>query len=357
MVGGGVIGVAIADALARRGLGTLLLERDALASGASGGAAGVTAPLIEAPGPGPFFELAVAGRDLLRREAPSLGEVGYRETGTLRVAEDDAEARVLRERVAWESARGLRVRWVEPAELEAIEPALRDGLRGALYALDDHQVTSPALVHALATRALRHGAVIRERTPVRGVLQVQGRVIGARTVDGELRSRVLVLAAGAWTPSLAPVPLPVRPVRGQLAYLAPEGPVLRHAVFGNGIYLVPKADGRLVVGATEEDAGFDASVREETTASLVARAAEIVPAVRDLLVVGAWAGLRPAAPDRLPVIGTHRKFPGLIIATAHFRNGVLLSLVTAEIVAALAAGEPPPVDVAPFSPERFSRPE
>lgn len=359
VVGGGVIGVAIADELARRGIGTLLLERDTLAAGASGGAAGLIAPLIEAGGPGPFLDLGLAGRELLHAEAPRLRDetgidVGYRETGTLRVAEDADDAAELRGRVAWERARGLDVRWLEPAELEALEPALSGALRGALFSADDHQVTSPALVHALATRALRRGALIRQGVAVERLLRAQGRVIGARSTEGELRARVVVLAAGAWTPSLVPVSLPVRPVKGQLAYLRQERPLLRRPVFGRGVYLVPKPDGRLVVGATEEDVGFDASPREEVSRALVARAAELLPSLRECPIVDAWAGLRPAAPDRMPILGAHPELPGALLATAHFRNGVLLSLVTARAVAALVEGAEPPVDVSAFSPARFS---
>jgi glycine oxidase len=358
VVGGGVIGVAIADELARRGIGTLLLERDELAAGASGGAAGLVGAPIEGPAAGPFFELALAAQELLRIELPQLAretgiDVGYRETGTVRVAEDEAEAEELRARITERRERGLDVRWVDRAELRATEPGFSDTLRGALLVGDHHQVTSPWLVRALASRALRRGAVIRQRLPVRRLLRADRKVIGARTDDGEIRARVVVLAAGPWTAALAPIPLSVGPVKGQLAYLRPEDPIVRRPVFTRDVYIVPKPDGRLVVGATEEDAGFDATPREEVSRALVARAAEILPAVHGLPLAGSWAGLRPAAPDRLPIIGSSREAPGLILASAHFRNGVFLSLITARIVAALVGGERSPTDIAAFSPERF----
>src|SRR3989442_5547772 len=167
VVGGGVIGVGVADAVAAGGVPVVLLERAQIGAAASGGAAGLLAPLIEAPGPGPFLDLALAGRALFREEASSLAresgiDVGYRETGTLRVASDAAEATTLRARVAWERERGLEVRWVPADELRALEPALRGDLPGALFSAGDHQVTSAALVHALARRAARRGAVLVE---------------------------------------------------------------------------------------------------------------------------------------------------------------------------------------------------
>jgi glycine oxidase len=336
-------------------VGTLLLERDEIASGASGGAAGIATPGVEGSRGGPFLDLARAGLAALREEVPRLAaetgvDVGYRADGVLEVAEDDAEAASLRAsaRRSLDGARFLGAR-----ELRELEPALAARLCGAALLPRDVHVVSPWLVHALATRALRRGATIREHTRVRALLRAQGRVIGARTDEGELRARAVVLAAGPWSSELSPAPLPVRPVKGQLAYLRPARALLHRPVFGRGVYLAPKADGRLVVGATEEDAGFDATPRDDTSRDLVARAARLVPELESEPVAGAWAGLRPATPDRLPVIGTRGDLPGVIFATGHFRNGVLLSLVTARVVASLVAGVRPPVDIAAFSPERF----
>ncbi len=359
VVGGGVIGVAVADAVAARGIPVVLLERAQIGSAASGGAAGLLAPLVEAPGPGAFLDLALAGRALFREEASALAretgiDIGYRESGTLRVASDRHDAATLRQRVAWERERGLDVRWLEPHELGSLEPALGDGLAGALFSADDHQVTSAALVHALARRAAQRGAVLVEGLGARALLRVAGRVIGVRTTTGEeYRAEHVVVAAGAWSGEFLRDGLPVRPVKGQLAFLRPRSPLLAHPVFARDLYLAPKADGRLVVGATEEEVGFDWAPREDATRELLARAHALVPALRDVCAEGAWAGLRPGTIDRLPILGARADTPGLVLATGHFRNGILLSLITGRIVAALAAGEPPPVDVSAFSPERF----
>jgi glycine oxidase len=359
VVGGGAIGVAVADAVAARGIPVVVLERAAIGSAASGGAAGLLAPLIESAGPGPFLDLALAGRALFREEAGALArdtgiDIGFRESGTIRVADDEQVAVELRARVAWEAERGLKVRWLGPAEVRALEPALREDLAGALFSADDHQVTSSLLVHALARRAARRGAMLVEGLGVQRLLRVDGRVVGVRTSAGEeYRARWVVLAAGPWSASLAGVP--VRPVKGQLLHLRPAAPVLAHPVFANGVYLAPKADGRVVVGATEEEVGFDWAPREEATQDLLARAHALTPGLRDAAVEGAWAGLRPGTPDRLPILGVRAGSPGLIFATGHFRSGILLSLISGRIVASLIADEKPQVEIAAFSPERFAQ--
>lgn len=360
VVGGGVVGLAVADAVAGRGIPVVLLERDRVAHQASAGAAGLLAALIESQGPGPFLDLALAGRRAYAEEIPALVrdtgvDVGYRVTGTLRVAEDDAMAHELRERVAWERERGLAVRFLEPSEVRAVEPGVREGLAGALFSPDDHQVTSDLLAKALALRASRRGATIVERTPVSRLLQVEGEVTGVRTADGnEVRARSVVLAGGPWSPELSPVPLPVRPVKGQLVHLRPSAAgSISHPVFASSVYLVPKAQGYVIAGATEQDAGFDVSTSEAVTERLVSAARSLVPAFREARLAAVWAGLRPGTPDRLPIIGRHPDAPGLIFATGHFRNGVLLSLVTGRIVAALVADADPGIDLVPFSPARF----
>lgn len=358
VIGGGVIGVAVADAVAGRGIPVVVLERARVGAEASGGAAGLLAPLIEAAGPGPFLDLALAGRALFHEEAAALRrdtgvDIGYRETGTLRVAEDADLVAELRHRVAWERERGLAVTWLGPAELAEREPALRAGLAGALFSAGDHQVTSARLVEALARRAASRGASLVEGLGAARLLRIERRVVGVRTTTGdEYRARSVVLAAGPWSAALE-ARIPVRPVKGQLVHLRPEGAIVRHPVFASGCYVVPKADGRVIVGATEEDVGFDWAPREAATAELLERARALVPALRDVPLESAWAGLRPALPDRLPVIGASERAPGLIVATGHFRNGILLSLITGRIVAALVAGEPPALDLASFSPDRF----
>lgn len=357
-MGGGIIGVAVADAVSARGTAVVLLERAQIASAASGGAAGLLAPLIEAEGPGPFLDLALAGRALFPREAEALRretgiDIGYRETGTLRCASHQPEVATLQARVAWERERGLRVRWLSPSELGSLEPALREGLAGALYSEDDHQVTSAAFAQALARRAARRGAVLVEGLGAQRLLRVGDRVVGVRTSAGEeYRAAHVVLAAGPWCASLVPW-VPVRPVKGQLAHLRPASAIVTHPVYGDDVYLVPKAEGRIVVGATVEDVGFDWAPREEATHELLERAYRLAPALRDASLEGAWAGLRPGSADGAPILGASADSPGLIVATGHFRNGILLSLITGRIVASLIAGEVPEVDVAAFSPDRF----
>jgi glycine oxidase len=361
VVGGGVIGLGVADAVARRGIPVALVERDRVANAASAGAAGLLAALIESQGPGPFLDLALAGRRAFAEDAETLSsdtgiDIGYRISGTLRVAESADTADELRDRVRWQKERGLDVRFLAPGEVRDVEPGVRDGLHGALFSPDDHQVTSHLLAKALATRAEQRGALIGERSRVTGLLRQGDDVVGVRLADGqEIRARTVVLAAGPWTRDVSPVPLPVRPVKGQLVHLEPSSAgTIRHPVFASSVYLVPKAAGYVVAGATEEHAGFTTSTSEAVTDRLVGAARALVPAFRDAKVAAVWAGLRPGTSDRVPIIGRHRALPGVVFATGHFRNGVLLSLITGRIVAALVAGERPALDIAAFSPERFA---
>jgi glycine oxidase len=361
IVGGGVIGLAVADAVAARGIPVALVERDRVANAASAGAAGLLAALIESQGPGPFLDLALAGRRAFAEDAETLSaatgiDIGYRVTGTLRVAESGEMADELRARVRWQKERGLDVRFLAPAEVRGVEPGLRDGLHGALFSPDDHQVTSHLLARALAIRAERRGALIAERSRVADLLRRGENVVGVRLADGnEIHARTVVLSAGPWTPEVSPLALPVRPVKGQLVHLQPSAAgTVRHPVFATSVYLVPKAAGYVIAGATEEDAGFATSTSDAVTDRLVTAARALVPAFGEAKVAAVWAGLRPATSDRMPIIGRHRALPGVVFATGHFRNGVLLSLITGRIVAALLAGDRPAVDIAAFSPERFT---
>src|SRR5919108_1790830 len=282
VIGAGVIGAAIADAVAARGREVVVLERAQVGSAASAGAAGLLAPLVEAPGPGPFLDLALAGRALFRDEAAALAretgiDVGYRESGTLRIADSDGVMNDLRARVSWGRELGLDVRWIDARELKSLEPHLRDGITGALFSADDHQVTSGPLTHALARRASSRGAAIVEGLGVERLLRVDDRVVGVRTSAGEeYRARHIVLAAGPWSGALA-TGVPVRPMKGQLVHLRLQRDIVRHPVFADDVYVTTKADGRVVVGAPVEDVGFDGAPREAATRELLGHAYALVP--------------------------------------------------------------------------------
>jgi glycine oxidase len=358
VVGAGVIGLAAALRLADAGLAVAIVDRGPPGREASWAAGGILAPQVEAHGPGPLFELLRASRCVWPDFARELGarggvDVGYRSDGTLLLAGDDEEAEKLQERLGWQRAAGLPLEILSARELAKLEPALGRAEMGARLP-DDHQVESRQVVAALVAACSAAGVEL-VRAEVRRVCYQQARVAGVELEGGMMRAAThVVVAAGAWSAQLDGVPLPagaVVPVRGQMIELRTAKPILRHVVFGAGGYLVPRADGRMLCGSTEERVGFDKQVTDDAMALLYARAARLCPTLATAPRTGRWAGLRPASADALPYVGT-TAVAGLHLATGHHRNGMLLAPLTAAIVAALVTGGAVPVDVTALSPSR-----
>ncbi|MGH2469864.1 MAG: glycine oxidase ThiO, partial [Chloroflexota bacterium] len=349
VIGGGIIGCAIAWELARRGPRVVLLERERLAAGASGAAAGMLAPQSEAQGPGAWLDLLLRARDGWTEVSEELrAETGvsveYQRGGVLRVAMNAEERAELVARVAWQRELGLEVEWLATGEACRREPALSPEVAGALWAPREAQLRPARAVQALAAAAAAKGVVVREGQAVYGALRSGRRVSGVSTSAGIIHCGAVVAAAGAWSawlPELAGLPL--GPVKGQIvaAQVPPEGGP-RHIVWGRGAYITPKAGGELFIGATEEEGVFDARPTLGALAGLVTRASQLVPCISHLPLLASWAGLRPALPDRLPVLAASPELQGLYVATGHFRNGILLAPVTADAVSGLlATGELP----------------
>jgi glycine oxidase len=361
VVGGGVIGCAVAFALAREGLSVALLERGELAGEASGAAAGMLAPFGEAGGPGPFLRWGTRALERFPSLAAELRDASgvdpeYRASGLLRVAFDEAGARALDSGAALPGA-GDPER-LAPAEALALAPGLSPRIVRAVLSPREGHVRSPLLVRAFAGAASRLGARIETGTPVSGLLRRGARVVGVETPEGPRAAGCVVLCTGSWTRLAArwlgaDAALPVAPVRGQIVSLeAPSPPFAPILWSEGGVYLVPKLDGSLVAGATVERVGFDCRVTASGVAELLAGAARLVPALAGSTFRGAWAGLRPETPDGLPLVGPVPGAPGLLLAAGHYRSGVLLSPVTAELVAdgLLGKGWGEPA----FLPERFA---
>jgi glycine oxidase len=354
IVGGGVIGLSVAWRARARGLSVTLLERGEIGRGTSYVAAGMLAPVAEAE----FGESGRAALELGLRsaelwpgfaaeleQASGVG-VGLRRTGTLVLARDADEARELERQIAFRESLGLRTNRLRASETREREPALAPTMRLALEAPDDHSVDPRLLLVALRRACEAAGARLREHAPVARVeLDEAGtRVRGVVLEDGErVAARQLVLAAGAWSGELEGLPaearVAVRPVKGQLLRLRdPAGPGLLERVvrFERG-YLVPRADGRYVLGATVEERGFERHATAGGVYELLREAHEVVPGVSELQIEELCVGLRPGTPDNLPVIGGGA-LEGLTWATGHHRNGVLLAPVTAELVVEALAG-------------------
>ncbi len=377
VVGGGAIGCASAWFLAREGLRVTLLEREDIAGEASGAAAGMLAPVGERVHAG-----ADAGEPMLRWGLRSLAlfpelcatlkeqsgvDPELEPSGLLRVARTPGEAEALRELarvVGAEAARpglalGPGLEWLDARAARAAEPALADDLAAALWSPHEAHVRSPLLSRAFAESARRLGARILRGQPVQGLLREGRRVVGVRTAAGDLAAGTVVLCMGAAAAGLgdwldgtwAP---PVVPVRGQILSLDAARIALGSIVWGEGAYLVPKRDGSVVVGATEERVGFDRRVTARGMARLLAAAPTLVPSLADATFLRGWAGLRPGTPDGLPGIGAVPGWAGLLVAVGHHRNGVLLSPVTGQLVAQLVLGKSLSDDARVFDPARWS---
>jgi glycine oxidase len=343
-----------------------VLERSHLAAGASGVAAGMLAPQVEAPFADPFFELALLGRathaPLAARLMEEVGlDVEFRTTGILRVARTEAERTDLERQQRWQAARGLAAQWIESEDLGQCEPLLRGVagrlLAGGLWLTDEAQVRSPRLVQALAMAAARHGARFMEGTWATALRVAGDRVVGVTTPSGSVDADTVVLAAGVWSPDLSRaigLVLPVLPVKGQVMSLRALGKTPRQVIWSGECYLVPRPDGEIVLGATEEEGNYDARPTLSGVNRLTEAALEVVPAAGAFTVEGIWAGLRPAAPDRHPIVGWAPGISGLMIATAHYRNGVLLGPLTGRVVADQIVTGKASLEFALFGPERFS---
>lgn len=359
VVGGGIVGAAIAWRLTKAGAAVMLLEKGAVGRESSWAAGGMLTPVHLAEYPPPLAGACGASLALyepLCREIASLASVDpeYRTTGLLLVVTDDAGEEAARTLEAWKRERGQPVERLSRDEAVALEPRLAGNLRRALRLPDIAQVRNNRMAVALCEAAAKKGAEIRTDTPVNGFLRVPGRVNGVKTPRGDVYAGTTVLAAGAWSADLLrPVglDLQVRPIKGQMLLAGGTPDFCRHMILDGESYLIPRADGRILIGSSLEDVGFDKSVTIDTVGDLAARGARLMPDLGKLPMVASWAGLRPATPDRLPYIG---KAPveGLLVATGHYRNGILLAPITAEIVADLLAGQTPPIDLAPFDPTR-----
>jgi glycine oxidase len=335
-----------------RGLSVCVLERGEPGGGASRVAAGMLAPVSEADaGERALLALGLESARRWPAFAAELAEVsglpvGYRACGTLVVARDRDDAEALERELALRERLGVRARRLLPTEARRREPALAPGVRLAFEAPDDHAVDPRLVTAALARAAQRAGVVLHTRAEVGELLPGEG----LRLADGAtVRAERIVVAAGAWSASLAPAP--VRPVKGQVLRLRdPAGPgLLERVVRFDGGYLVPRGDGRYVLGGTVEEQGFDTSITAGAAYELLRDASEIVPGVLELEVEEHIAGLRPGTPDNAPLLGAGPG--GVVWATGHFRNGILLAPVTADLVVAELTGEAARHE---FGPARFA---
>ncbi len=365
VIGGGVIGLSVAWRAAQRGLRVTVLERAEPGAGASRVAAGMIAPISEASlKEEPLLRLSQASAraypafvDELR-DASGL-DPGYLGCGTLAVARDRDEAEALDRELGVRTELGLPVSRLRASEARRLEPGLAPALRLALDVPDDHVIDPRALTVALAKALRGAGGELRTGGEVAEVLVSHGRVTGVRLAGGEeVVAEQVVIAAGVWS-GLPGIPqqarVPVRPVKGQTLQMHdPSGPgLLTRVLRMSPGYVVPRGDGRYVLGATMEERGFDTTITAGAIFELLRDAIELVPGIDEWVIDELIAGLRPGTPDNAPVLGPGA-LDGLHWATGHYRHGVLLTPVTAEIVVAALAGEPLAGHAARFGADRFA---
>ena len=362
VIGAGLIGLACAWRARQRGLSVLVVDRSTgLGAGASGVAAGMLAPVTEADfGEQALVQVNLAGRDRWPAFAAELEErtglpTGYRESGALVVAADRDDAEELRRLHALQLELGLEAEWLPPGRCRALEPGLSPRIAGGILAHGEAHADPRATVDALAADVDELALGVE----VEAIEHSGARVTGVRTSEGGIDCGAVVVAAGAWSPALAPDGQgpPVRPVKGQILELRVRGsmePPLTRIVRTPRCYMLARDDGRVVLGATVVEQGFDTAVTAGGVHRLLEAAWEVLPEVGELELEEARAGLRPATPDNAALVGSG-ELDGLVWATGHWRNGVLLAPLTGDAVADLLTGGALPDELSALAPDRFGR--
>jgi glycine oxidase len=366
VIGAGVIGLSIGWRACQRGLRTLVVDAGRPAHGATHAAAGMLAPVTEANF-GEERQLAL-NLEAARRYPGFVAELesetgkatGYRPSGTLAVALGRDDAELLRQLHRFHRSLELESEWLDRRECRALEPGLAPGVVGGIRSAIDHQVSPRVLADVLIEAFEQAGGELRVNSPVAALAVASDRVTGVKLLSGEeVPAEQVVVAAGWRSGELEGIPaearVPVRPVKGQILRLQGDGraPIARRVVRTPEVYIVPREGGRVVVGATVEERGADTTVTAGGVLELLRSAYEALPGVTELELVEATAGLRPASPDNSPIVGGS-SLAGLVWATAHWRNGILLAPITADVVVETLTGAPPAEIFTPFSPARFA---
>jgi glycine oxidase len=341
-------------------------DRGEAGHGASWAAAGMLAAAVETePGEEPLLPLALESQRLwpdFAREVEVASGVSpeYRDEGTIVAALNRDDAAQLRHSYEFQKGLGLDLTWLTAAEAREKEPHLKPGIAAAVWSPRDHQVENRRLGRALALAAGRAGVELVEHCAVREIICAGGRATGVVTERGRDMADVVVLAAGAWSREIGGIPPeylpPVRPIKGQMLALQmdPAAALLRHVIWlPNGGYLVPRRDGRLIVGGTVEERGFDSSITAGGLLTLIEAAWRAVPAIEELPLAEMWVGFRPGSRDDAPMLGPSG-IDRLVVATGHHRNGILLTPVSAAVISAFILSDRLPEMVLPFTPQRFA---
>jgi glycine oxidase len=359
IVGAGVAGLSIGWRLRQAGMDVTILERAQPGRGATWASAGMIAATAEiGSGDSPVAEFARQSSALWPVFAAEIEQatkvaIHYGQSGALILARTPEEADALRARARMDNL----VSWVEPGDAQLLEPLVPSDSGGALLAAGEAQVDTRALGRALTAAFVKAGGSLQASEPMVLLETENGRAIAARTPYRTYEADVFIVAAGAWSGELIGLPrelATVKPVKGEMiALTAPAGSALpRHLIWGNGIYMVPRQN-RLLIGATEAEAGFDTRVTEKARNWLRGRANTLLPSLKSWEEVEHWSGLRPGSPDGLPLLGP-TTIEGLYAATGQYRNGILFAPAIAEAVSRLVLEQKVPPEIVSFDPRRFA---
>jgi glycine oxidase len=363
IIGGGVIGLSIARELKKRGVsGITVLEKGTCGEESSWAAAGMLGPQADTDVAGDMLRFCVGSRELYAGFAESLLadtgiDIELDREGTIFLAFNEDDTKLLDGRCHWQKAAGLRAESMTGPEVRRAEPFVSPDVIGGVLFPDDWQVDNRKLCDALRRYVELNGIRIFENTEATGLVNENGRVTGARTSTGDIRAAVTVVATGAWASLIKlgafQLPVNIRPIRGQIICYHTAKRLFDHVLYSSRGYLVPRADGYILSGATSEDVGFVKATTDAGIASLKESAEAISPSLAGLEIVDQCSGLRPRAPDGLPVLGSFAGLDSLFIATGHYRNGILLAPVTGEIMAdAIVTGRRSEF-LTVFGPDRF----
>ena len=341
IAGAGIIGLSLSMELRRAGATVTVLDRGEPGREASSAAAGML--VTSDPDTHPAIKpLALASAGMYPAfveeiEVRAEMNVGFENRGALYIAEREEE---------------LDISALRPSESRRLEPALAEYPN--VYLLREQSVDPRLLVQAAAAAAKRLGITVHHESKVEGVTLTHEHQLHVRTSRRQYATATFVNCAGAWAREIAGAAVPARPVKGQMLCVIPQKLTLRHVVRSRHVYLLPRQDGRILIGASVEEAGFDKTVNPATIQELHQAATRMVPAIKEARILEAWAGLRPGSPDSLPIMGP-ASLPGAYVATGHFRNGILLAPITAALMSELIQGKTPQIDIQAFSPSRFEK--
>ena len=363
VVGGGVIGCGIAHELAKRGIHVLLLEKDLLGSGASYASAGMLAPLSDTGELPAVQELGAEAFKMYPRFLDEIEETGGMRvecmpSGIIRAAMTEEEVPALRELQEAADELGLHLEWLSGDEARNVEPLIGRDVIAATLSAGEPQLSPSRLVETLRRAAAAHGAELREHAPVTALLREGDRVVGVRLADDVIYAKTVVLAMGSWSCFASQwlgLDLPIYPVRGQVVYVNKLRQPLRHTVMRGLSYATPKGDGTTLLGTTLEHAGFDTRVTVAGVASIFSGIQSLLPAFGDTTINHTRAGLRPWSKDAMPVLGPAPGIDGVVIAAGHYRSGVLLTPITARMIADVITEGEKSVELGPLSAARLGR--